>query len=83
MPRALKNLDITLGLAVIPVQLFTATNSQGVSSTCSIAKCGSRIRYGAAKPTVRGIEKNKVGEPVIDGNIYAYMLPHLYMVEKA
>jgi hypothetical protein len=32
---------------------------------------------------VRGIEKNKVGEPVIDGNIYAYMLPHLYMVEKA
>jgi hypothetical protein len=29
MPRALKNLDITLGLAVIPVQLFTATSSQG------------------------------------------------------
>ena len=32
MPRALKNLDITLGLAVIPVQLFTATSSQGVVS---------------------------------------------------
>ncbi len=31
MPRALKNLDITLGLAVIPVQLFTATSSQGVA----------------------------------------------------
>jgi hypothetical protein len=60
-----------------------ATSSQGVPSTCSIAKCGSRIRYGAAKPNVRGIEKNKVGEPVIDGNIHAYMLPHLYMVEKA
>jgi hypothetical protein len=25
MPRALKNLDITLGLAAIPVQLLTAT----------------------------------------------------------
>jgi hypothetical protein len=32
---------------------------------------------------VRGIEQNKVGEPVIDGNIYVDMLPHLYMVEKA
>jgi non-homologous end joining protein Ku len=28
MPRALKNLDISLGLATIPVQLFTATSSQ-------------------------------------------------------
>jgi non-homologous end joining protein Ku len=31
MPRALKDLDITLGLAVIPVQLFTATSPQVVS----------------------------------------------------
>jgi non-homologous end joining protein Ku len=31
MPRALKNLDITLGLDVILVQLFTATRSQGVA----------------------------------------------------
>jgi hypothetical protein len=30
MPRALKNVDISLGLAVIPVQLFTAT--AGMSS---------------------------------------------------
>ena len=28
MPRALKNLDISLGLATIPVQLFTVTSSQ-------------------------------------------------------
>ena len=31
MPRVLKNLDLTLGLAVIPVQMFTATSSQGVA----------------------------------------------------
>jgi ABC-type oligopeptide transport system substrate-binding subunit len=41
------------------------------------------VRYGAAKPSVRGIEKNKAGEPVIDGNIYVDMLAHLYMIEKA
>ena len=40
-------------------------------------------RYAAAKPTVRGLEKNKQGEYVIDGNIYVDMLPHIYMVEKA
>jgi ABC-type oligopeptide transport system substrate-binding subunit len=40
-------------------------------------------RYGAAKPSVRGLEKNKQGEFVIDGNIYVDMLPHIYMVEKA
>jgi oligopeptide transport system substrate-binding protein len=41
------------------------------------------VRYGVAKPNVRGIEKNKAGEPVIDGNIYVDMFPHLYMIEKA
>ena len=40
-------------------------------------------RYAAAKPTVRGLEKNKQGEYVIDGNIYVDMLAHIYMVEKA
>jgi oligopeptide transport system substrate-binding protein len=40
-------------------------------------------RYAAAKPTVRGLEKNRQGELLIDGNIYVDMLPHLYMVEKA
>ena len=42
MPRALKNLDITLGLAVIPVQLLTATSSQGVVFHLLYAKCGYR-----------------------------------------
>jgi hypothetical protein len=37
----------------------------------------------AAKLWVRGIEKSKQGERVVEGNIYVDMLPHLYMVEKA
>jgi oligopeptide transport system substrate-binding protein len=40
-------------------------------------------RWAAAKPTVRGLEKNKQGELVVDGNIYFDMFPHMYMVEKA
>src|SRR6058998_3115626 len=40
-------------------------------------------RWAAAKPQVRGLEKNKLGETVVDGNIYVDMLPHLYVVEKA
>jgi hypothetical protein len=40
-------------------------------------------RWAAAKPQVRGLEKNKQGELVVDGNIYFDMLPHIYMVEKA
>ncbi|HEV8307703.1 MAG TPA: peptide ABC transporter substrate-binding protein, partial [Methylomirabilota bacterium] len=39
------------------------------------------VRYAAAKPWVRGIEKNKAGEPVLEGNIYVDMLSHLYIVE--
>jgi ABC-type oligopeptide transport system substrate-binding subunit len=41
------------------------------------------VRYAAAKPTVRGVQKNRQGEFVVEGNIYFDMLPHLYMVEKA
>jgi oligopeptide transport system substrate-binding protein len=41
------------------------------------------VRYAAAKLTVRGLQKNKQGEILVDGNIYVDMLPHLYMVEKA
>jgi ABC-type oligopeptide transport system substrate-binding subunit len=41
------------------------------------------VRYAAAKPKVRGLEKNKAGEQVIEGNIYVDMLSHLYIVEKA
>jgi oligopeptide transport system substrate-binding protein len=40
-------------------------------------------RWAAAKPTVRGLEKNKQGEFVVEGNIYFDMLPHIYMVERA
>src|SRR5262247_91885 len=40
------------------------------------------LRYAAAKPWVKGIEKNKAGEFVVDGNIYVSMLEHIYMVEK-
>jgi DNA end-binding protein Ku len=65
MPRAIKNLDITLGLAVIPVQLFTATSSQGVSFHLLHAKCGARIQMRLECPihgpvpreeTVKGYE---------------------------
>lgn len=65
MPRALKNLDITLGLAVIPVQLFTATSSQGVAFHLLHAKCGTRIQMRLECPihgpvpreeTVKGYE---------------------------
>jgi ABC-type oligopeptide transport system substrate-binding subunit len=40
-------------------------------------------RWAAAKPQVRGLEKNKLGETVVDGNIYVDMLPHVYIVDKA
>jgi DNA end-binding protein Ku len=68
MPRALKNLDISLGLAVIPVQLFTATSSQGVAFHLLHAKCGSRIQMRLECPihgivpreeTVKGYEISK------------------------
>ncbi len=38
------------------------------------------VRYAAAKPNVRGLQKNKQGEVVVDGNIYVSMLKHLYLV---
>jgi hypothetical protein len=41
------------------------------------------VRYGAAKPWVRGFEKNKAGEPVVERSIYVDMLAHLYVVERA
>ena len=41
------------------------------------------VRYFVAKPHVRGIEKNKQGEFVVDGNIYVDMLSHIYLVDKA
>jgi DNA end-binding protein Ku len=65
MPRALKNLNIHLGLATIPVQLFTATSSKGIGFHLLHAKCGSRIQMRLECPihgivpreeTVRGYE---------------------------
>jgi ABC-type oligopeptide transport system substrate-binding subunit len=40
------------------------------------------VRYAAAKPWVKGIEKNKKAEFVVEGNIYLDMLQHLYITEK-
>jgi DNA end-binding protein Ku len=54
MPRALKNLDISLGLATIPVQLFTATSSQGIAFHLLHARCGSRIQMRLECP-IHGI----------------------------
>jgi DNA end-binding protein Ku len=68
MPRAIKNLDISLGLATVPVQIFTATSSQGVAFHLLHAKCGSRIQMRLECPihgpvpreeTVRGFETSK------------------------
>ena len=68
MPRAIKNLDIALGLAIIPVQLFTATSSTGVAFHWLHAKCGSRIQIRLECPihgpvpreeTVKGFETSK------------------------
>lgn len=41
------------------------------------------VRYAATKPWIRGLERNRAGEPLVDGNIYVDMLAHLYVVEKA
>src|SRR5229473_2618856 len=40
------------------------------------------VRYAAAKPSIRGLERNRQGEIVVDGNIYTDMLMHIYMIEK-
>ena len=39
------------------------------------------IRYVAFKPWVKGIEKNKLGEVMPDGNIYRGMMEHIYILE--
>jgi ABC-type transport system substrate-binding protein len=38
--------------------------------------------YAALKPWVRGVERNRLGEVVVDSNIYTDMLTHVYIVEK-
>ena len=68
MARALKNLDISLGLATIPVQLFTATSAQGIAFHLLHERCGSRIQMRLVCPehgmvpreeTVRAFETAK------------------------
>jgi DNA end-binding protein Ku len=54
MPRALKNFAISLGLATIPVQLFTATSSKGIAFHLLHTKCGSRIQMRLECP-IHGI----------------------------
>jgi hypothetical protein len=54
MPRALKNHDISLGLATIPVQLVTAASSQGVAFHLLHARCGSRMQMRLECP-IHGI----------------------------
>jgi DNA end-binding protein Ku len=66
MPRALKNLDITLGLAVIPVQLFTATSSQNVAFHLLHAKCGSRIQMRLECPIHGPVAARRDGARVRD-----------------
>ena len=40
------------------------------------------VRYAGAKAWVRGFERNRQGEIVVDGNIYVDMLQHLYIIER-
>ena len=63
-----RNLGISLGLAIIPVQLFTATSSQGVAFHLLHERCGARIQMRLECPihgivpreeTVRGYEISK------------------------
>jgi DNA end-binding protein Ku len=65
MPHAIKNLDLSLGLAVIPVQLFTAISPNGVAFHLLHPKCGARLQTRLECPihgivpreeTVRGYE---------------------------
>jgi oligopeptide transport system substrate-binding protein len=38
--------------------------------------------YAALKPWVKGVPKNRLGEIVVDSNIYIDMLAHLYVVKR-
>jgi hypothetical protein len=64
MPRALKNLDITLGLAVIPAQLFTATqrSRRRLPSASHEVRLpdpdAPRVSDRPARETVKGYEIN-------------------------
>jgi hypothetical protein len=61
MPRGLKRLDIPLGLAVIPVQLFPATRSIGVAFHLLHARYGTRIQMRECLTTALSHEKTVRG----------------------
>src|SRR5262245_2616332 len=85
MPRALKNLDISLGLAVIPVQLFTATSSAGLASHLLHAKCGSRIQMRLECP-IHGIvprEETVRGYEIAPGEYVRFEPDELKALEQA
>jgi DNA end-binding protein Ku len=85
MPRAIKNLDISLGLAVIPVQLFTATSSQGVAFHLLHAKCGSRIQMRLECP-IHGIvprEETVRGYEIAKGEYVRFEPEELKALEQA
>ena len=44
MSRALKNLDLSLGLATIPLQLFTVASGKGIAFHLLHARCGTRLQ---------------------------------------
>jgi non-homologous end joining protein Ku len=60
MSRAL-NLDVNLGLAVVPVQLFTVTSSQSVAFHLP-SNCGSRIQMRLTCPIPRRRAARRDGE---------------------
>src|SRR5262245_2392517 len=85
MPRALKNLDITLGLATIPVQLFSATSSKGVAFNLLHAKCGSRIQMRLECPIHGPVPREETvkGYEIAEGE-YVRFEPHeLKTLEQA
>jgi DNA end-binding protein Ku len=61
MSRAL-NLDVNLGLAVVPVQLFTVTSSQSVAFHLLLTNCGSRIQMRLTCPIPRRRAARRDGE---------------------
>jgi DNA end-binding protein Ku len=85
MPRALKNPDISLGLAVFHLQLFTATSSQGVAFHLLHARCGTRIQMRLECP-IHGIvprEETVKGYEIAKDEYVRFELEELKALEHA
>jgi hypothetical protein len=61
--------------------LLTAALTAGVLLWGRIGHHAKREASRFIPSMLRGLERNKLGETVVDGNIY--MLTHIYVVEKA